>query len=120
MPRKNAEKIMCIFKVSPAEIWETEILIYCVASSLIKDFSSAWRTMDSLELPPVMNVITFFHFREIPEVERATERDSHPRTPGLCNLGYWTATNIYSYIFILDPIKVAVVVSICEPHQGRY
>lgn len=74
---------MRIVKVITAGIWETETLTHCVALSLTKDFSSAWRTMDALELPPVMNAMTFLHFREIPEAERASGKFKSLKNTGL-------------------------------------
>ena len=83
MSSENAEKIMRIVKVITAGIWETETLRHCVASSLTKDFYSAWRTMDALELPPVMNAMTFLHCREIPEAERASGKFKSLKNTGL-------------------------------------
>ena len=83
MSSENAEKIMRIVKVITAGIWETETLRHCVASSLTKDFYSAWRTMDALELPPVMTAMTFLHCREIPEAERASGKFKSLKNTGL-------------------------------------
>lgn len=80
--KENTGKIMYIVNFITAGTWETETLRHCMASSLTKDFSSAWRTVDTLELPPVMNAMTFLDFREIPKAERASGTWKLPKNTG--------------------------------------